>query len=203
MIAIGSVWQDDLNCEIFVGCQACQQGSIYSGQPDVDPVKHQGDITRGRYIAELPVMTFPRDVPLSQIIPARVRDLFKQGSRARSLEMFDAAGAVFRKTIDVATQVIYDIDGRLIDKQPANAARVRIQALGQFGIIDDELLELADVALVDGNDAVHDKDPYTASETEALEALILDLLERLFVRPARVAAVKAKQIAAGQRKPEV
>lgn len=92
---------------------------------------------------------------------------------------------------------IYANDARLADKNSADAPRARIKAVGDIEILDGDIVELADVAVLDGNDAAHDVDPYTADEAEALEALTLDLL---FVRPAKLAAVKAKQIAAGQRK---
>jgi hypothetical protein len=78
--------------------------------------------------------------------------------------------------------------------------RPRIRALGQEKILDEELVELADVAALDGNDAVHDLDPYTPDEAEALEQLTSDFLDRVYVRPAKIAAIKAKQVAAGQRR---
>ncbi len=112
---------------------------------------------------------------------------------------YEASGAMFRKTLDVATKHIYSHDARLEGKQPAQALRVRIKSLGEMGVLDQDIVELADVAALDGNDATHDVDPYTKEEAEALEDLTLDLLDRLFVRPAKIAAVKAKQIAAGVR----
>lgn len=106
---------------------------------------------------------------------------------------------MYRKTLDVATKYIYSHDPRLAGKVPAQALRSRIQGLGGLKILDGDIVELADVAALDGNDATHDVDPYTKEEAEALEDLTLDLLDRLFVRPAKIAAVKAKQISAGVR----
>ncbi|MGV1834682.1 DUF4145 domain-containing protein [Rhizobium rhizogenes] len=202
MIAQGWVETDNINAEIFFVCQACGQGSIYWGQPDRDPVTFNGNIEkdRGRSFGGQPILAFPSDIHLSEHIPERVRDLFQQAHRSRKTGLNDASGSMFRKTIDVATKGIFSTDARLAEKIPADAPRARIKALAQFGIIDNEIFELADVALVDGNDAAHDADPYTAEEAEALEDLTFDLLERIFVRPARVAAVKAKQVLAGQRK---
>ncbi len=115
---------------------------------------------------------------------------------------YEAAGSMYRKTLDVATKYIYDHDPRLSEKNPANALRSRIKALGDMKILDQDIVELADIVALDGNDAVHDEDPYTKEEAEALEDLTFDLLDRLFVRPAKIAAVKAKQIASGQRPAE-
>lgn len=136
---------------------------------------------------------------LSEHIPERIAGLFREANECRQMTWYEAAGAMYRKTLDVATKHIYGHDPRLTDKQPAQALRVRIKSLGEMKILDEDIVELADVAALDGNDATHDVDPYTRDEAEALEDLTLDLLERLFVRPAKVAAVKAKQIAAGVR----
>ncbi|MHA6642299.1 DUF4145 domain-containing protein [Mesorhizobium sp. A623] len=137
---------------------------------------------------------------LSLDIPERIRNLFLEATTCRRTRKYEAAGAMFRKTIDVATKHIYATDDRLQGKNPADAPRSRIRSLGDMKILDGDIVELADVAVLDGNDAAHDVDPYTAEEGEALEDLTADLLDRLFVRPAKLAAVKAKQIAAGQRK---
>ena len=136
---------------------------------------------------------------LSEHIPERIAGLFREANECRQMTWYEAAGAMYRKTLDVATKHIYSHDARLKDKEPAQALRVRIKSLGEMKILDGDIVELADVAALDGNDATHDVDPYTKEEAEALEDLTLDLLDRLFVRPAKIAAVKAKQIAAGVR----
>jgi hypothetical protein len=139
---------------------------------------------------------------ISDDIPERIADLFREAAMSRQLGHNEAAGAIFRKTLDVATKHLFNTDDRLKDRKPADALRSRIRALGEMKILEADIVELADVAALDGNDSTHDEDPYTPDEAEALEDLTKDLLDRLFVRPARLAAVKAKQIAAGQRKPD-
>ncbi|MDA5631099.1 MULTISPECIES: DUF4145 domain-containing protein [Agrobacterium] len=136
---------------------------------------------------------------LSEYIPERIASLFREANECRQMTWYEAAGAMYRKTLDVASKHIYTHDERLAKKQPAQALRPRIKALGEMGILEKDIVELADVAALDGNDATHEVDPYTKDEAEALEDLTLDLLDRLFVRPAKIAAVKAKQIAAGVR----
>ncbi|MER8839450.1 DUF4145 domain-containing protein [Mesorhizobium sp. M0913] len=147
-----------------------------------------------------PIIVEFKAPPLSDSIPDRVAFLFYEAAICRRAHRYEAAGAIFRKTIDVASKHLYSTDERLKDRKPADALRSRLRALGDLRILDEEIVELADVAALDGNDAAHDVDPYTAAEAEALEDLTADLLDRLFVRPARLAAVKAKQVAAGQRK---
>jgi len=135
-----------LDVEVFFICKACGLGSIYEGQPDGHISNISGALDKNRYFAEQAVVALPNDPVLSEDIPARVRDLFRQAARCRQLALFDAAGAMFRKTIDVATKEIYATDVRLAERKPADAARARIAALGQLRILDDEIVELADVA---------------------------------------------------------
>jgi hypothetical protein len=201
MIAAGHVQFDDVNSEVFVFCQSCRRGSIYQGQPQGKPAEQSGLLDKSRSYHHDPVVVEFTPPPIPPSVPDRVADLFREAAISRRAHRYEAAGAIFRKTIDVASKHLYATDERLKDRKPADALRSRLKALGEMKILDEEIVDLADVAALDGNDAVHDIDPYTAAEAEALEDLTADLLDRLFVRPAKLAAVKAKQIAAGQRKP--
>ncbi|MEX0957334.1 MAG: DUF4145 domain-containing protein [Rhizobiaceae bacterium] len=200
MIARGFVQFDSLNFEVFVVCQSCMRGSIYRGQPQNNPVEHPGVLDTGRHYDREPVLIHVAAPKLPDTVPTRIADLFHEAAVCRRSNHYEAAGAIFRKTIDVATKHLFATDPRLIDRKAAEALRSRIKALGEMKILDEDIVELADVAALDGNDAVHDADPYTAEEAEALEDLTSDLLDRLFIRPAKLAAVRAKQIAAGQRR---
>lgn len=162
---------------------------------------HDGNVEQlgSDRLSHTPVRIATASAELSPHIPERIAGLFREANECRQMTWYEAAGAMYRKTLDVATKYIYTHDARLGEKQPAQALRVRIKSLGEMKILDEDIVELADVAALDGNDATHDVDPYTKEEAEALEDLTLDLLDRLFVRPAKIAAVKAKQIAAGVR----
>ncbi|WP_158264352.1 DUF4145 domain-containing protein [Nitratireductor sp. StC3] len=152
-----------------------------------------------RHFDQQPTLVRIMPPSLPKAIPARIAGLWREAAICRRSGLFEAAGAIFRKTIDVATKHLFNVDPRLESKQPAVALRSRIKALGEMGIIDEEMVQLADIAALDGNDAAHDEDPYSSEEAEALEDLTFDLLDRLFVRPDRIARVRAKQVAAGQR----
>lgn len=200
MIARGFAYYDGNNAEVFLECASCRRGSIYDGQPYDDPVSMHGAIDTQRVFSQLPVLVHIAAPPLPPTVPQRIAALFSEAATCRRSGHYEAAGAIFRKTIDVATKHLFDEDPRLAERKPADALRSRIKALGEMKILDEDIVELADVAALDGNDAAHDVDPYTAEEAEALEDLTSDLLDRLFVRPAKLAAVRAKQVAAGQRK---
>lgn len=199
MQAVGKHNFDGMNAELQMVCSACGRSSLYIGQPVKDPLTTPGALDLERQYGKLPIMVHVAPPEVSEHIPPRVAGLFTEAAITRRLKFYEASGTIFRKTIDVATKHLYKTDPRLEGKNPANAARARIKSLGEMGILDADIVELADVAVLDGNDAAHDVDPYTAAEAEALEELTVDLLDRLFVRPAKLAAVRAKQVAAGQR----
>ncbi|KFL30977.1 hypothetical protein JP75_11525 [Devosia riboflavina] len=206
MIVVGQISHEPNEWEVSAACTDCKQLSIWlwRSRSGAEPMKIGGNLEKTDYPADVrgPVRIATVAVDLSEHIPARIADLFREANECRQMTWYEAAGAIYRKTVDVATKHIYATDQRLADKKPADALRVRIKSLGEMKILEADIVELADVAALDGNDAAHDVDPYTAEEAEALEDITMDLLDRLFVRPARFAAVKAKQIASGQRKPD-
>lgn len=198
---IGVSQIDALNWELAGRCASCLGISIYKARMQTggsSPAGFQAQIPDDR-IDDTPVRIATTAIDLSTHIPERIASLFREANECRQMTWYEAGGAMYRKTLDVATKYIYEHDQRLAGKTPAQALRVRIKSLGEMGILDGDIVELADVAALDGNDATHDVDPYTKDEAEALEDLTFDLLDRLFVRPAKIAAVKAKQIAAGVR----
>ncbi len=180
-------------------CNKCERASVYEGQPN-PRLNENVNVEQNRYICETPIQYPPISLVLSEDIPERTRDVFLEAATCRGYGLNEAAGAMFRKAIDVGTKQFYESDPRLSGKQPAIALRSRIKALGEMNILDDEVVELADIAALDGNDAAHDMDPYTQDEAEALEDLTFDLLDRLFTRPAKIARVRQKQLDSGQRK---
>lgn len=106
--------KDGLNAEIFFVCSACDQSSVYRGQPQGRLHDLHGDLDNtGRHFDRTPIFAFPRTEKLSDDIPSRVRDIFRQAAVSRKLGLNDASGAMFRKAIDVATKLIYAHDARL------------------------------------------------------------------------------------------
>jgi len=204
---IGQAYIRDMNWEVIGACPDCGSASIYYFQlraAGQQPMSFTNGNIEGPHstLASQSVRIATVPLELSVHIPSRIAGLFREANECRQMTWYEAAGSMYRKTLDVATKHIFTHDPRLADKNPANALRSRIKAMGELGILDHDIVELADIVALDGNDAVHDEDPYTKEEAEALEDLTFDLLDRLFVRPAKIAAVKAKQIASGQRPAE-
>lgn len=191
-----------LEWEVAARCSVCSLISVYVAKMNGTgnaPSAYSTNVPDER-VSSAAVRIATTAVDLSDSIPDRIADLFREANQCRQMTWYEAAGGMYRKTLDVATKHIYAHDPRLAEKNPAQALRPRIKSLGEMGILEGDIVELADIAALDGNDAAHDVDPYSKEEAEALEDLTFDLLDRLFVRPAKIAVVKAKQIAAGVRR---
>ena len=87
----------------------------------------------------------------------------------------NAAGAMLRKTIDVALKHMDpDLTGKLV---------TRIDKAAKSGNLTPQLAEWAHHVRLEGNDAVHDDDPFTVKEAEALFRFTELVLMYLFTLP--------------------
>ena len=96
----------------------------------------------------------------------------------------NAAGAMFRKALDVGLKTIEpDGKGNLL---------VRIDAAAAAGRITKDLAEWAHRIRLEGNDASHDEDPYTADEAHGLHRFTELVMMYLFTLPGMLADWKKK-----------
>ena len=91
----------------------------------------------------------------------------------------NAAGAMLRKSIDVGLKhVAPEAKGKLV---------ARINKAADLGKITPELAEWAHHVRLEGNDAVHDEDPFTREQAEHLFKFTELLLMYLFTLPGMLA----------------
>jgi hypothetical protein len=114
-------------------------------------------------------------------LPANVLNFFEQGVRNERAGNWDAAGAMFRKTLDVATKILDPINSKktLFD---------RINLLASSGRITSDLSKWAHEVRIDGNDAVHGEDPETEEDVLAIHQFCRAVLLYTFSLPALVAS---------------
>ncbi|WP_080375265.1 DUF4145 domain-containing protein [Stenotrophomonas maltophilia] len=125
-------------------------------------------------------------------IPDTVRRAYEQGADNANRKQSDAAAAMFRKALDVATKAL---DPDLAGKNLAP----RIDALNKAGKLTNDLTEWAHAIRLDGNHGAHDDDELTEEDIAQLSSFTELFLTYTFTLPARVAARKA---AAEERKKE-
>ncbi len=92
----------------------------------------------------------------------------------------NAAGAMFRKSVDVGLKIIApDIDGPLVS---------RIDTLAKNGTITKELADWAHYVRLEGNEAAHDEEPFTPEEAGELHKFADLLMRYLFTLPGMLKA---------------
>jgi hypothetical protein len=119
-------------------------------------------------------------------IPENVGRFYLQGLESLKAKRWDAAGAMFRKALDVATKQL-DVG---LKNQPL--AR-RIEALFAAGRITESVRDWSHEIRMDGNDAVHDEDPETEDDAVATERFTEAFLTYTFTLPAKVATNRTKR----------
>lgn len=92
----------------------------------------------------------------------------------------NAAGAMFRKSIDVALKHIDpDAKGNLVK---------RIDKAANSGKLTADLAEWAHHVRLEGNDAAHDEDPFTPEEADELHKFTDLMMRYLFTLPGMLQA---------------
>lgn len=99
---------------------------------------------------------------------------------------WDAAGAMFRKSLDVGTKILAP------DKRTKNLYS-RITELVDEGRLTSAIGAWSHEIRLDGNDAVHDEEPETEHDANVMQRFTEALLIYSFTLPAMVEANRAKR----------
>jgi len=111
-------------------------------------------------------------------VPKSVAIAFKQAVESRKSGHYDAAGAMYRKALDVAL--------KNIDPAVKGLLRDRIDKLAAANKLTPSLKDWAHEIRLDGNEASHEEDPFTKPEAEEMHAFMELVLTYLFTLPEQV-----------------
>ena len=120
-----------------------------------------------------------RDWDVPENLPENVSNFYQQGILNQKMGNWDASGAMFRKALDVATKAI---DPAISNKTLFN----RIELLVNKGNLTKEIGSWAHEVRIDGNRSVHDDDPETKDDVEAIHQFCRAVLLYTFTFPALV-----------------
>lgn len=124
--------------------------------------------------------------------PSNIAEVFLEGSTCVSMKCWNAAGAMFRTTIDLATKGLLPPEG-----EPAVKVRrslgLRLEWLFEHHLLPKELQELAEAVQQDGNDGVHDAN-LTEDDALDLHDFCQQLLTRIYTVPGRINDAKARRL---------
>jgi hypothetical protein len=133
-----------------------------------------------------------KDAP--EFLPENIDRAFKEGTRCLAIGCHNAAAAMFRLCLDLATKSMLPETGT--EGGPNNYQRKnlapRLEWLFEQKLLPADLQELS-VAVKDyGNDGAHDGD-LDENEADDLYDFAFALLERLYTQPERLKQMKARR----------
>ena len=122
--------------------------------------------------------SFVDDIPDG--VPENIKHFYSQGLKNLYERNWDAAGAMFRKTLDVATKF-------LSPERKDLSLFKRINALVEDKLLTEAMGDWTHEVRLDGNDAVHDEEPETQEDACRSQKFCEAFLTYAFSLPTLVA----------------
>ena len=143
--------------DVFAYCRICEAGVVIVVDSSIyDPVseywrKQASTFSIERVHPAPPVEAAPKHTPKP------IADDFKEGLRCLRRGDFNAAGMMFRKTLQRATTALAQTAG-MSPFKTKTPLQHRIDALAKAGHLTDSMRDLAVAIKLDGNEAAHEED---------------------------------------------
>jgi hypothetical protein len=121
-----------------------------------------------------------------EYVPEAVKAAFEEGAACLSIKCFNAAGAMFRMCLDLATRPMLpkeEVEG--LNARIRRDLGLRLPWMFDHGKLPEALRELSHCIREDGNDAAHAGN-LTQHDAEDLIDFARVLLERLYTEPERL-----------------
>lgn len=200
-------WQS--HHEICVKCRRCYGFSIMAIDLHNSNLKHKfddaGSITamKGdlaptfRLKRFLDVSDLKGAVTCPDSVPADIKDAFDEGAKCFSISCYNAAAAMFRLALDLASKPLLPSSDHPTHPQPTkqqrNFLKHRLDWLLEQGIIPASLADLVHGIREDGNDGAHDGTLTEVESNDLLDFAVL-FLKRFFTEPAAIEEAKKLRI---------
>jgi len=142
------------------------------------PSQYNGDLMNSSHFMVPHVYPILETTVVPEHVPETVTTPFIQAVESRVAGHYDAAGAMYRKALDVGLRAIDpSLKGKLYD---------RIEKLAAKNKLTPSLKDWAHGIRLDGNDASHDEDAFTKTEADEMHAFTQLVLTYLFTLPEKV-----------------
>ena len=174
--------------EVFAICRSCLQPSVLRLEVDrllpnveTNPMSFKNLDGLFSVIGFLSIRDL-RAVKSPEHVPAHIEEAFNEGARSLAGQCPNAAAAMFRLCVDLATATLLPPLG----EDPSNRVRrsmgLRLDWLFDHRKLPDALRELAECLKEDGNDGAHEG-TLTIADAENLLDFTVELLKRMFTEP--------------------
>jgi hypothetical protein len=160
--------------------------------------------TKGSVADFIQVMAKAESFDFSEInapgfLPTAVENAFKEAQKCRSIDCWNAAGAMFRACLDLATKDKLEQSELSpgLNRIERNLG-LRLKWMFEQEIIPTDLQSLADSVKEDGNDGAHDLS-LTVEDCADLADFTKLLLERIYTEPGKIEAAAKRREARRNR----
>lgn len=126
-------------------------------------------------------------------LPNDVDTVFQEATKCHTIGCWNAAGAMFRSAIDIATRALLpqaDVEG--LSRAQRRNLGLRLPWLFGNGLLPRDLEDLSHCVREDGNDGVHEGS-LREDEADDLADFTRLLLQRLFTEPRRLELAAARR----------
>lgn len=202
------VVQDDVDhFETFCVCRRCRRPSVFELEPRWSDTKLENPDYAGKVVnwafstVRVAPPIFPGAAKCPEYVPPEIENSFNEAARCLAVSCNDAAGTMFRKTLDRATRALISVEPESVDKaDPEYIAwkvfkdlRLRLNWLFDRGLLPGTLSALASCVHQDGNDAAHADETIGPEAAVDLQDFTASILETLYTGPGRIAANVARR----------
>ncbi len=128
-------------------------------------------------------------------LPGNIADAFNEGATCLAVECWNAAGAMFRKCVDIATKSMIpeeNIDG--MSSKIRYSLGLRLEWLFTRNKLSSDLRELSHSIKEDGNDGGHGES-LSKHDADDLLDFTESLLNRLYTEPKKIDLAQQRRIA--------
>lgn len=192
-------WQQGY--ELFGVCRGCERSTIFQTGllSGVQSNTFEGAMTQPLVVnTQIEILGYvslkdKATVPPPEHLPANIASAFTEGAICYSVSCWNAAGAMFRLCVDLATKsMLPEGDVKGLASRHRNYLASRLKWLIDNGQLPPELSDLSTCIKDDGNDGVHDGSlgQVDAGDLQDFTSL---LLTRLYTEPAKLKLAKERR----------
>ncbi len=159
-------------------CNICGNGVVFRFKGGVYVQQWLSNGQRSGPVVPIGTWPSPNENKVPNDVPQNVAEYFLQARGSAQRGFWDAAGAMFRKALDVSL--------RTLNPGAKGTIYERIESLPEGAGVTKAMKDWAHAVRRLGADAAHDEDPFTKEETEDLEYFTDAFLTYAFSLPALV-----------------
>lgn len=188
--------------EAFCICRHCGRSTVFVlSEEGIDEAKHIRKLGLAQLsgavngLVDIESFVSLKDraaIPPPDHLPEEIRAVFSEGATCLAVGCFNAAGTMFRLSVDLATKSLLPDDDEGLNSKIRRNLGLRLPWLFEHHLLPESLRELSSCIKEDGNDGAHEGS-LKKEDAEDLLDFTTALLERLYTEPERLRLAKERR----------